>query len=141
MKSQLVVQKYLENSLTLDGRKVGIRDYVSVISMDPFVVIYHKGYIKSCALKFDLDRLDSEKPDYMGHLDNFYKWDKKSVYPTIDRKFWYPEFEKRLTEEYGLNQDDFKMFNNNAKAIVLYSILAVKEKLAKKFGTYFLLVK
>lgn len=58
MKTKLVVQKYLENSLTLDGRKIGIRDYVSVISMDPFVVIYQKGYIKSCALNFDLSRID-----------------------------------------------------------------------------------
>lgn len=38
----------------------------------------------------------------MGHLDNFYKWDKKSVYPTIARKFWYPEFEERISKEYGL---------------------------------------
>lgn len=77
------------NNLLLNNKKVGFRDYAAIISIDPFVVGYRKGYVKKCMLDYDLDRIDASKPDLMGHLDNYYLWDNKAVYYNTTRKFWY----------------------------------------------------
>lgn len=76
------------NNLLVNNKKVGLRDYAAIFSFDPFVVGYHKGYVKRCVLDYDLERIDSSKPDLMGHLDNFYKWNNRAVYYNVTRKFW-----------------------------------------------------
>lgn len=62
-----LVQKYVENCLTLGGRKFDLRVWVLLESVAPLRVwVFDRFYLRFCPDEFDLARLDSSR-----HLTNF----------------------------------------------------------------------
>ena len=50
----MVVCKYIENPLLVDGYKCDVRLYVAVTSYDPLVIyLYEEGLIRFAAVKYD----------------------------------------------------------------------------------------
>ena len=45
-KKSWIVQKYIENSLLIHGKKFDIRSFVLIASFSPYVMLYHPGYIR-----------------------------------------------------------------------------------------------
>ena len=62
-----IVQRFLQDSLTINKYKHDLRCFVQIVSVDPLVVIFSKGYAKRSSLEFDL----SKKLHKMAFSTNF----------------------------------------------------------------------
>lgn len=54
----LIVQRYIERPLLLEKKKFDIRAYMYIASTMPFLVFYHKGYVRVTCEEYNLDSLD-----------------------------------------------------------------------------------
>ena len=54
----LIVQHYIETPLLVEKRKFDIRAYRVIPSTMPFIVFYHKGYVRITIEEYNLDSLD-----------------------------------------------------------------------------------
>ena len=57
--------RYLSRPLLLDGRKFDIRAYMLIGSTVPYLVLYHKGYVRLSLVEYDV-KVD----DLTAHLTN-----------------------------------------------------------------------
>jgi len=63
----VVVQKYCENPLLVDGRKFDIRAYMLVVCMKPYFVIYNPGYVRMSLNEYTTENFAKDK---LTHLTN-----------------------------------------------------------------------
>lgn len=49
-----LLQKYVENPLTVGKKKIDVRTYFSIVSTDPLIVLSHYSYTKSSVVEFNL---------------------------------------------------------------------------------------
>jgi hypothetical protein len=63
----IVVQKYCENPLLIDGRKFDIRAYMIIQCMKPYLVLYHQGYVRMSLNQYSVDNFEKNK---ITHLTN-----------------------------------------------------------------------
>lgn len=54
----IIVQKYIENPLLIENKKFDIRCFVLIANTDPFLVLFHHGYIRRTLSDFTLDLSD-----------------------------------------------------------------------------------
>ena len=52
-RDNLIVQEYIANTLLIDGRKAGVRVFIVVLSLNPYVVMYSEGYVSINVEKYD----------------------------------------------------------------------------------------
>lgn len=64
---EIVVQKYCENPLLVDGRKFDIRAYMVVICMKPYLVLYNPGYVRLSLNPYTTENFGKDK---LTHLTN-----------------------------------------------------------------------
>jgi len=87
---RLVVQKYIHNPFTFQGKKIDFRVYVLVGSIAPTLCYYHSGIVRLCPKTYDVADLD-----FASHLTN------TSLHKeVVDEKTWIfmHEFEKLCPE-------------------------------------------
>jgi len=77
------VQKYLENPFLIENRKTEYRCYVTIVSTQPFLVVFHKGFMKMALVDYTNESLDR-----FAHLTNLQEFKT------------HPEFEKRKETSY-----------------------------------------
>ena len=65
---EIVVQKYCENPLLVDGRKFDIRAYMIVVCMKPYLVLYQPGYVRMSLLPYSTEGFGKESK--LTHLTN-----------------------------------------------------------------------
>lgn len=54
----LIVQRYIERPLLVEKKKFDIRSYMIISSTIPFMVFYHKGYVRVTCEEYQLDSFD-----------------------------------------------------------------------------------
>jgi hypothetical protein len=99
-----IVQQYIADPLLVYKRKFDFRVYMVILSMDPFIVLYHDGF-----LRVSLYSYDSDSSDTMAHVTNTQlaknmleaknataaEWEE-----TMQSQMWtFPTFERYMVEE------------------------------------------
>jgi len=65
--NEIVVQRYVENPLLVEGRKFDIRAYMLVVCMKPYLVLYNHGYVRLSLNQYTTEGFEK---DLITHLTN-----------------------------------------------------------------------
>jgi hypothetical protein len=113
--TDFIVQQYIADPLLVHGRKFDFRVYMVILCMDPFIVLYHDGF-----LRVSLYSYDQNSNDTMAHVTNTAlaknmlsekgasdeEWEE-----TMQSQMWtFPTFERYMLDEGLVNPgwlDDF----------------------------------
>jgi len=90
----LIVQKYIENPLLINNKKFDINSFVLIANTDPFLVLFHLGYLISTLVEFDMELKSWDISEKMKHLPNSYTQEQHPSYEWLrnDHGFTFPEF-------------------------------------------------
>jgi len=134
---EIVVQKYIENPLLIDGRKFDIRAYMIVVCMKPYLVLYQPGYVRMSLNAYTTENFAKDKITHLtnnsvqkNHPD--YKNLKEKSIISIDSLV-----ENIITmgkiqskEEYSVKVD------KKIQEIMRLIFTVIRDKLDRKFGCF-----
>eukprot|EP01084_Bolivina_argentea_P194195 333160_1 len=103
-----IAQKYISNTLLIDGHKFGIRMFIVILSLNPFIVLYSDGYILINAEIYDAD--DINKLNVLSNRE-------------------ISENNKDFDEEWNLSYEQFADYLKSQKLAVDFDIIHVRNKL------------
>eukprot|EP00941_MAST-03F_sp_MAST-3F-sp1_P004643 g4643.t1 len=119
-----VVQKYMENPLTVrGGRKFDIRVWV-LITSDFRICIYREGVLRTSAVPFSLHNLH----DRYAHLSNHCIAKEHPEYGKFEptNEMWFTDFDDFLREEYGNGVGFWTTIYPQIRTLVLHTARAVR---------------
>ena len=134
---ELVVQKYIENPLLIDGRKFDIRAYMIVVCMKPYLVLYQPGYVRMSLNTYTTDNFAKDK---ITHLTNNSVQKNHPEYKTLKEKSIISieslveniiaMGKVQTREEYSVKVD------KKIQEIMTLIFQVIKDKLDRKFGCF-----
>ncbi|XP_060074417.1 tubulin glycylase 3A-like [Ylistrum balloti] len=133
-----VVQRYITNPLLLDGRKFDIRAYMLIGSTVPFLVLYHKGYVRLCCTKYD-----TNDTSLMTHLTNQfvqkkdpnYKENKEDTAWSMDKFNDYVN--QHIQPKSNIELDwVYNTLTKQMQKIMIHCFNSVKHKLQTRMGYF-----
>ncbi|XP_041378081.1 uncharacterized protein LOC121390355 [Gigantopelta aegis] len=133
-----IVQRYIHNPLLLDERKFDIRAYMLIANTTPYLVLYHKGYVRLSCFKYN-----REDTDLTTHLTNQYIQKRAPQYSEVkeDTAWSMDKFNKYINERVASDKTVEKdwVYNSLTKQmqrIMLHCFNSVKHKLHCKVGYF-----
>ncbi|KRX00108.1 hypothetical protein PPERSA_07215 [Pseudocohnilembus persalinus] len=137
-KKTCFIQKYLENPLILDNKKVDFRGYVLIASLNPLVVLYQDGYARKCIEDYDTNFEVFNQTEAFKHLSNRTFQKNHTDYQDLQEELSLtPEkFENLLKQQFNLDDNQLAQLKHDRKKIIAYCIMAAENKLIKQNGTY-----
>ncbi|XP_064611036.1 uncharacterized protein LOC135475177 [Liolophura sinensis] len=133
-----VIQRYIQHPLLLDGRKFDIRAYMLIASTVPYLVLYHKGYVRLSCHKYSF-----EDTDLTTHLTNQYIQKKDPQYQDVkeDTAWSMDKFNDYINEhvmsEKGIEENwVYNTLTKQMQKIMVHCFHAVKHKLQCKIGYF-----
>lgn len=101
-------QEYVKNPLLLGGKKMEIRTYILVASVEPLIVLYHDGTVRRTTRDYRADSWD----DPLIHISNTYQQKKHDpgFHLTKDERKW----TLRNMEDFVVEQAELKKQNRAA---------------------------
>lgn len=134
---ELVVQKYIENPLLIDGRKFDIRAYMIVVCMKPYLVLYQPGYVRMSLNAYTTENFAKDK---ITHLTNNSVQKNHPEYKTLKEKSIISieslveniiaMGKVQTREEYSVKVD------KKIQEIMTLIFQVIKDKLDRKFGCF-----
>ena len=134
---ELVVQKYIENPLLIDGRKFDIRAYMIVVCMKPYLVLYQSGYVRMSLNAYTTENFAKDK---ITHLTNNSVQKNHPEYKTLKEKSIISieslveniiaMGKVQTREEYSVKVD------KKIQEIMTLIFQVIKDKLDRKFGCF-----
>ncbi|XP_052083344.1 protein polyglycylase TTLL10-like isoform X3 [Mytilus californianus] len=133
-----IVQRYIMNPLLLAARKFDVRAYMLIASTVPFLVLYHKGYVRLCCAKYDND-----DQNLSIHLTNQFVQKKDPNFKDIkEDTVWSMEkfndyFNEKIASKSGVEPDWVKnILTKQMQKIMIHCFNSVKHKLNQRIGYF-----
>ncbi|XP_041479461.1 protein polyglycylase TTLL10-like [Lytechinus variegatus] len=138
---QRLIQRYIPNPLLLNNKKFDVRAYMLIACTNPFIVLFHNGY-----LRLSCEDYDPESTDITTHLTNQFQQRKNPNYQDIkEDTVWSmnafnDHVNQHLSEDKGLPKDwVLGFFQKRMCQIMSQCFLASKNKLDTSLGYFDLL--
>ncbi|XP_045161699.2 protein polyglycylase TTLL10-like isoform X1 [Mercenaria mercenaria] len=135
-----IVQRYITNPLLLEGRKFDVRAYMLVASTVPFLILYHKGYVRLCCHKYEADNIDLGvhlTNQFVQKKDPNYKDLKENTAWTMDKFNEYINESVRPTCPVEIEEDwVYNTFTKQMQKIMIHCFNSVKHKLQSRIGYF-----
>ncbi|KAK6177665.1 hypothetical protein SNE40_015721 [Patella caerulea] len=133
-----IVQRYIHNPLLLDGRKFDIRAYMLIASTTPFLVVYHKGYVRLSCMPYN-----GEDTNLTTHLTNQYIQKKDPNYQDVkeDTAWSMDKFNDYINEKVAPEKNlepnfVYNYLTKQMQRVMLHCFNSVKHKLQTKMGYF-----
>ncbi|KRX09570.1 hypothetical protein PPERSA_09400 [Pseudocohnilembus persalinus] len=131
----------MENPLLKDNKKVDLRVYVLIASLNPLVVLYQDGWVKQCILPYEQNIDENDNDWKFKHITNvqfqfqqkYYQINKEIVGELCYSSVKFKDF---LKQEKNLGDKELAALNEEAQKIIAYSIMSAKDKLIDRKGSF-----
>ncbi|XP_031554461.1 probable beta-tubulin polyglutamylase [Actinia tenebrosa] len=141
-----IIQRYIMNPLLLNNHKFDIRAYMFIASTNPYVVLYHQGYIRLSCVPYSPYSEEAGNSILLAHLTNQYIQKKHPSYSSMkEETVWSFErlqsyIDEHHTKEKGLAKNwMFTTFTKRMQQIMLTCFHSVRKKLHRRSGFFDLL--
>ena len=135
---EIVVQKYCENPLLVDGRKFDLRAYMVITCMKPYLVLYQPGYVRMSLNPYTTENFGKESK--MTHLTNNSVQKNHPDYKNLKEKSIISIealIEDLLATGRIQSADEYRAkVDSKIQEIMKLIFTVVKDKLDKKFGCF-----
>lgn len=134
---EIVVQKYIENPLLIDGRKFDIRAYMIVVCMKPYLVLYQPGYVRMSLNPYTTENFAKDKITHLTNNSvqknhpNYKELKEKSIISIdslVENIISMGKLQSK--EEYSVKVD------KKIQEIMTLVFSVIKDKLDRKFGCF-----
>ncbi len=134
---EIVVQKYIENPLLIDGRKFDIRAYMIVVCMKPYLVLYQPGYVRMSLNPYTTENFAKDKITHLTNNSvqknhpNYKELKEKSIIyidSLVENIISMGKLQSK--EEYSVKVD------KKIQEIMTLVFTVIKDKLDRKFGCF-----
>lgn len=134
----IVVQKYCENPILIDGgRKFDIRAFMVVQCMKPYLVLYQPGYVRLSLNKYTSENFEKDK---ITHLTNNSVQKNHPEYKSLKEKsiFSMDQLTDDLIAQGKIESQEeyYEKVDKKIQEIMKLVFLTVKDKLDRKFGCF-----
>jgi len=124
-----IMQKYVANPALIGGRKFDLRTFMLIASTEPYLVFYHKGFIRRSATAYSSDALG----DKLAHITNAEAQDSDDHFAGFDF------LQKALSEELNFPPDYMsRTFKSRTKHVTNFVFQAARAKLKRRTGAFML---
>ncbi|XP_052284509.1 uncharacterized protein LOC127880994 isoform X1 [Dreissena polymorpha] len=135
-----IVQRYIMKPLLLEGHKFDVRSYMLIASTCPFLILYHKGYIRRTCTKYDPNDLNLGSHltnQFVQKKDPLYKDIKEDTAWTMDKFNDYVNEKVRPDCKVEIEEDwVYNTFTKQMQKIMIHCFNSVKHKLQSKVGYF-----
>ncbi|ESO11562.1 hypothetical protein HELRODRAFT_71494, partial [Helobdella robusta] len=133
-----IIQRYISNPLLINNRKFDIRCYMLIASTSPYVILYHKGYIRLSMYNYD-----KNSDNMLTHLTNQYiqKKDPKYGERKEDTVWSMDKFNDYANRNFAESKNVGRNWVYNGltekmKSIIMVCFNSVKNKLQRRLGYF-----
>jgi len=139
----VLVQRFIDRPFLYNGHIADLRSFIVVLSAEPYIVLFHKGYIRRGSEPFIYEGEKSKR----SYMTNFFMQKKHPNFEEIKETLIVPpkNFEKYVLEEnletfknsgFNSTQDFEELIWAPVKEKIKDCMLAVQEKVDKKKGLF-----
>lgn len=131
----VLVQKYIEKPFLYDENLADLRSFGIVQSVNPYIVQFHKGYIRRASEPFVYEGEKSRR----SYLTSFFSQKKHPDYDNIKEKLIVTtkKFEQRAKDDFGFTDEKIEeKIWSSVKDKLVDCFAAVKDKMDKKKGLF-----
>ncbi|KRX03994.1 P-loop containing nucleoside triphosphate hydrolase [Pseudocohnilembus persalinus] len=135
---KIVLQKYIENPMLIEGKKFDIRSYVFIASTKPkYVALYHDGFIRRALHNYTLDT-QKGIDDKQIHLTNVFTQSKDSNYKEKQNSLMMSqdEFYNYFVNQAGFTDQQYQNVQKQIREISAYIIAGAQRTLTNKKGYF-----
>jgi hypothetical protein len=121
-----IMMEYVSDPALLGNRKFDLRTFLLIADTNPFLVFYHRGFVRRSANKYS-----SDVNDKLAHVTNI------EAQTSEDHFMGFDDLQKSLHQELNFAPDYLvKVFEPRVKRITNYVFQAARARLKRKIGAY-----
>ena len=124
-----IMQEYVSDPALIGGRKFDLRTFMLIASTEPFLVFYHRGFVRRSATAYSSTSLN----DKLAHITNH------ASQSSDDHFASFGALEQALASEMGFAPDYLRTtFSRRAKAVTNFVFQSARTRLKRRAGAYML---
>jgi len=132
--NKFIIQEYVQHPLLIHDKKFDMRIYMLIASSNPYLIFYHKGYLRRAVLNYD-DKSTSKTV----FLTNTHFQSLEQQFELADHIWGWERFQKYLADNNVAGAHYVSTVLDSAiKKVILFNFWSARDELVRRKGTYHL---
>ena len=129
-----IIQSYIKHPLLIHGKKFDMREYMFIASSYPYLLFYHRGYLRRAMINYDPN--SSERTNF---LTNTHYQSLVKNFELADHIWGFNRLQKYMADHYVAGaQYVSTILNSSIKKIMLFTFMSAREELVRRKGSFHL---
>jgi hypothetical protein len=132
--NKFIIQEYVKFPLLIHEKKFDMRVYMLIASSNPYIIFYHKGYLRRAVYNYDPN--SSKRTIF---LTNTHFQSLEKNFELADHIWGWARFQKYLADHLVAGaQYVSTVLDSSIKKVMLFNFWSAKEELVRRKGSYHL---
>ena len=132
--NKFIIQEYVRHPLLIHGKKFDMRVYMLIASSNPYLIFFHKGYLRRAVHKYDANSTSAAV-----FLTNTHIQSLENGFELGEHIWGWARFQKYLADHnVAGSQYISTVLDSSIKKVMLFNFWSAKDELVRRKGTYHL---